>query len=279
MEMQETLRKVAALTIAGSDSGGNAGIQADLRAFHFFGVHGCTAITALTAQNPFGVNAVLSSDADFITEQIEAVIEVYDIRAVKTGMLCTAEIIEAVADNLTLRTRIPKVVDPVMVATSGAALLEADAVEMLSRCLLPRADLITPNLPEAEALLASSLTTDEAVAEGARTLFDRYGCAVLIKGGHAGDARASDLLFDGESCLRFSVPRIADPVSTHGTGCSLSSAIAAALACGHDLRDAVAEGKAYVYEAIRTAVNVGECASVIGTPLNLPLDQITITPA
>jgi len=272
----EITRKVAALTIAGSDSGGNAGIQADLRAFNFFGVHGCTAITALTAQNPFQVYAVLSADAEFMTQQIDAVIDTYDIRALKTGMLCTAEIIQAVAESLVLRNRIAKVIDPVMVATSGAKLLEDDAVEMLCRELLPCADLITPNLPEAAVLLDKELVNESAIVNGARELHDRLGCAILIKGGHANHDNARDLLYDGENAYWFSTPRINDALSTHGTGCSLSAAIAASLACGNELIEAVTEGKAFVYEAIRTAIGVGECAAVLGTPCILPKDQVTI---
>ena len=273
---RSTERVVSALTIAGSDSGGNAGIQADLRAFQRFGVHGCTAVTALTAQNPFGVSAVLSADGEFVTQQIEAVIEVYDIRALKTGMLCTSEIIRAVADTLTCRGRVLKVIDPVMVATSGARLLEPDAVEALQKELLPLADLITPNLPEAEVLLNSTLVSGDAIAEGARKLHGKYGCAVLIKGGHSSRSPARDILYDGRDIYRLESPRVEDPLSTHGTGCSLSAAITASLACGNDLVDAVVEGKAYVYEAIRTAVSVGECAAVLGTPQALPREEITI---
>jgi hydroxymethylpyrimidine/phosphomethylpyrimidine kinase len=278
MSMDAPERKVAALTIAGSDSGGNAGIQADLRAFQVIGVHGCTAITALTAQNPFEVAAILCADGEFVTQQIETVIEVYDIRALKTGMLCTAEIIEAVASLLACRSRILKVVDPVMIASSGARLLEESAIEMLQKTLLPLADLMTPNLPEAEALLNAELATDSGIAAGARALHSKYGCAVLIKGGHGSAHTARDLLFDGKTALWLESPAVEDPLSTHGTGCSLSAAITAALACGKELTDAVIAGKAYVYEAIRTAAGVGECAAVLGTPVSLPLDQITVTP-
>ncbi len=271
-------RKTAVLTIAGSDSGGNAGIQADLRAFHTFGVHGCTAITALTAQNPFELTGVLTADGDFVTEQIEAVIEIYDIKALKTGMLCSKDIIESVADSLASHNRILKVVDPVMVATSGAKLLENDAIEILQKELLPLADLITPNLPEAEVLLNRVLSTDADIAAGAKELFGKYGCAVLIKGGHSRISSARDLLYTGGNVLWLESPCVEDPLSTHGTGCSLSAAITASLACGKDLTDAVVEGKAYVYESIRTGVNIGECAAVLGTPKSLPIEAITITP-
>jgi len=269
-------RKSAVLTIAGSDSGGNAGIQADLRAFHTFGVHGCTAITALTAQNPFSVSGILTADGAFVTDQIDAVIEVYNIRALKTGMLCSADIIEAVANSLGCHNRILKVIDPVMIATSGAQLLEDDAIEVMKTHLLPLATLITPNLPEAETLLGRKFDCDRAIAEGAKALHDIYGCATLIKGGHNTDAVARDLLFDGENTLWFESPVVEDPRSTHGTGCSLSAAIAAAFATGKDLHEAIAAGKAYVYESIRTGINVGECASVLGTPKNIPVQEILI---
>jgi hydroxymethylpyrimidine/phosphomethylpyrimidine kinase len=271
-------RQVAALTIAGSDSGGNAGIQADLRAFRTFGVHGCTAITALTAQNPFGVRSVLVSDAAFMGDQLDAVLDVYGVGALKTGMLATAEIIEIVANRLALHGRIPKVIDPVMIATSGASLLADDAVDVLRQHLLPLATLLTPNLPEAEVLLGKTITTAEEQREAARRLSDMFGCAVLVKGGHGTGMCAEDVLFDGEKLSLLSSPRIEQPLSTHGTGCSLSAAITASIACGNDLLNAVVEGKAYVYEAIRTGVYVGEVAMVLGTPQRLPIEQIRIQP-
>ncbi len=269
-------RQAVALTIAGSDSGGNAGIQADLRAFHVFGVHGCTVLAALTAQNPFGVRSILTADAAFVGDQLDAVFEAYDVGALKTGMLSSPAVIETVADRLLLQGRVLKVIDPVMVATSGAKLLQDEAVTMLKGRLLPLATLITPNLPEAETLLGRTVATRAEAAEAARELADTYGCAVLIKGGHGSGVCAEDVLYDGAALRRFSTPRLADPLSTHGTGCSLSAAIAAALACGKDLAEAVAEGKAYVYEAIRTGVRVGEAAAVLGTPARLPRDRVTV---
>jgi hydroxymethylpyrimidine/phosphomethylpyrimidine kinase len=269
-------RQVVTLTIAGSDSGGNAGIQADLRAFRTFGVHGCTAITALTAQNPFGVRSVLVSDAAFMGDQLDAVLEVYGVGALKTGMLATAGIIDVVASRLSMYNRIPKVIDPVMIATSGASLLEEDAVEALRRDLLPLASLITPNLPEAEVLLGKPIVTPEEQQEAARALADLFGCAVLVKGGHAAGMCAEDMLFDGERLSLLSSPRIDEPLSTHGTGCSLSAAVTASIACGNDLLQAVIEGKAYVYESIRTGVFVGEVATVLGTPQRLPIEEIRV---
>jgi len=271
-------RWVAALTIAGSDSGGNAGIQADLRAFHVFGIHGCTVFAALTAQNPFGVRAILTADADFVAAQLDAVLEVYGITALKTGMLSSPEVIETVADRLVGQGRILKVVDPVMVATSGARLLQNDAVDMLKTRLLPLASLITPNLPETEVLLGKPVATREAMADAARALFDAFGCAVLVKGGHGTGVCAEDVLFDGTSLARLATPRIEDPLSTHGTGCSLSAAITASLACGKGMTEAVVDGKAYVYEAIRTGVLVGETVAVLGTPTRIPVECVTIEP-
>lgn len=269
-------RQAAALTIAGSDSGGNAGIQADLRAFRTFGVHGCTAITALTAQNPFGVRSVLVADASFMGDQLDAVLDVYGIGALKTGMLATAEIIEVVANRLSFHNRIPKVIDPVMIATSGASLLADDAVDVLRSQLLPLATLLTPNLPEAAVLLGKAVSTPEEQRDAARRLSDMFGCAVLVKGGHGTGMCAEDILFDGEKLSLMSSPRIDQPVSTHGTGCSLSAAITASMACGNDLLCAVVEGKAYVYESIRTGVSVGDVATVLGTPQRLPVEQIRI---
>jgi hydroxymethylpyrimidine/phosphomethylpyrimidine kinase len=264
------------LTIAGSDSGGNAGIQADLRAFRTFGVHGCTAITALTAQNPFGVRSVLVADAAFMGEQLDAVLDVYGIGALKTGMLATAEIIEVVASRLSLHNRIPKVIDPVMIATSGASLLADDAVDVLRKQLLSLATLLTPNLPEAAVLLGKPVSTPEEQRDAARRLSDMFGCAVLVKGGHGTGICAEDVLFDGDTLSLVSSPRIEEPLSTHGTGCSLSAAITASIACGNDLLCAVVEGKAYVYESIRTGVTVGDVATVLGTPQSLPIEQIRI---
>ena len=275
-EQLGSTRVSVALTIAGSDSGGNAGIQADLRAFHVFGVHGCTVLAALTAQNPFGVRAILTADAEFVGMQLDAVLEAYTVTALKTGMLSSPDVIEAVADRLLLHSRILKVFDPVMVATSGARLLQDDAVGMLKKKLLPLGTLVTPNLPEAEVLTGRTLVTREEIADAAQTLADVFGCAVLVKGGHGTGVAAEDVLFDGADLYRISTPRVDGPLSTHGTGCSLSAAIAASLACGKNLLDAVVDGKAYVYEAIRTGVWVGVASAVLGTPARLPVENVTV---
>ena len=259
-----------ALTIAGSDSGGNAGVQADLRAFHAYGLHGCTVFAALTAQNPFAVTAVHDVPPDFVAAQLDAVLGVYSISALKTGMLSSVPVIETVADRLARHPEIAKVIDPVMVATSGARLVPDDAVEVLSRRLLPLATLITPNLPEAEVLVGGGLdmaaraADDNRVELLARALYGKFGCAVLVKGGHGEGGEAVDVLFDGVSVHRFAMPRLENPVSTHGTGCSLAAALAAELALGHDLPTAVAGAKEYVHEAICKSYLVGENCGVLG---------------
>ncbi len=255
-----------ALTIAGSDSGGNAGIQADLRAFHGFGVHGCTAITALTAQNPEGVAGLLPVDPEFLRLQLDAIFARYEIQAIKTGMLLNAGLIEIVAQVLQRHRAIPLVVDPVMIATSGARLLAEDAIEVLQRRLLPLASLITPNLPEAAALLGGPVTGDDAAARAAGELAARFRCAVLVKGGHSHfAARAADYLgLGGDNLLRLRTSVVRDPLSLHGTGCTLSAAITAALATGCALTEAVVEGKEFVYQAIRAGRTLGTRATVLG---------------
>lgn len=259
------------LTVAGSDSGGNAGIQADLRTFHAYGLHGCTAVAALTAQNPSGVAAVRAVPADFVAAQLDAVMGVYDIRALKTGMLAEAAIIETVADRLARHPEILRVIDPVMVATSGTKLISDAAIAALAARLLPLATLMTPNLPEAEVLCGRRPDPDGArtadagrARELARELHGRFGCAVLVKGGHGANAAAVDVLYDGRDFREFSMPWVADPVSTHGTGCSLAAAIAAELALGRNLPTAVAGAKHYVHDAIAGSYLVGRNCGVLG---------------
>ncbi len=242
-----------ALTIAGSDSSGGAGIQADLKTFSALGVYGASAITALTAQNTQGVEAVLVVPPDFVARQIRVVARDLNIAAVKIGMLATSEIIEAVAGALEALPGVPMVLDPVMVAASGDVLLDDDAIETLRTVLLPRATLITPNLPEAAKLLDSDEAKDEREMSAQAAALRSLGAkAVLIKGGHAEGAEAVDLLLDGDGELRLAAPRVATG-NTHGTGCTLSSAIAAELAKGASLRDAVTAAKAYVTAAIAAA--------------------------
>ena len=265
-----------ALTVAGSDSGGNAGIQADLRAFHAFGVHGCTAIAALTAQNPSGVTGVLAVDPAFLRRQLDAVFSAYAVGAVKTGMLLNAGLIEAAADALVAHPAVPKIVDPVMVATSGARLLEEAAIDALVTQLLPLATLLTPNLPEAAVLLGRPVAGVGAAGAAARELSTRFGCAVLVKGGHDTAHCACDALCVDGALYRLQTPAVRKPLSLHGTGCALSAAIAAALATGLPLIEAVTAAKAYVYAAIRTGRIVGPAAAVLGMPRRGSAAAVTV---
>jgi len=238
------------LTIAGSDSGGGAGIQADLKVFAALGVHGTSAITCLTAQNPQEVRAIQAAQPRLVRDQIAAVFDAFRPAAVKTGMLYDAAIVRVVADALRARPRVPLVVDPVMVSTSGAQLLRASAVRALREQLLPRATLLTPNLDEAALLLGRRLSSVEDLRAAARALRHHLGCAVLVKGGHLRGLReAVDVFFDGREELLLEAP-FARGVSTHGTGCAYSAAIAAFLGRGQRLPKAVALAKEYVTQAI-----------------------------
>jgi hydroxymethylpyrimidine/phosphomethylpyrimidine kinase len=242
-----------AVTIAGSDSSGGAGIQADLKTFAALGVYGASVITALTAQNTKGVFAIHQVPADFIAAQIDAVFSDLDIGAVKIGMLGDAAAIEAVIAGLDRHRARNVVLDPVMAASSGEKLLRPDAVDAL-RKLIGRAYVLTPNLPEAAALLDLPPARDEAEMRAqAETLLTLGVGAVLIKGGHGSGPESADLLVEaGEGCLRFAVPRVATK-NTHGSGCTLASAVAAGLAKGLALGEAVREAKAYVSAAIAAA--------------------------
>lgn len=242
-----------ALTIAGSDSSGGAGIQADLKTFAACGVYGASVIAALTAQNTKGVTGILDVPADFITAQIDAVFSDLDVKAVKIGMVARQEAIEAIAASLDRWAPRHVVLDPVMVATSGDRLLSSDAIDALRTRLFPRAGLITPNLPEAAALLNVAIAETEAdIARQGRQLL-ALGCpAVLIKGGHGHGPESTDYLIGDDSVIRLAAPRIATG-NTHGTGCSLSSAIAAGLARGNGLETAVRDAKAYISAAIAAA--------------------------
>lgn len=238
-----------ALTIAGSDSGGGAGIQADLKTFAALCVHGTSVITCVTAQNPREVRAVHPLPVSMVRAQLEAVCTELPPRAVKTGMLYSAALIREVA-RFPLPHAPPLVVDPVMVATSGAQLLQPSAVRALAAELLPRATLITPNLPEAELLLGHRLHSIEDLREAARALHQRHGCAVLIKGGHLPGLRhAVDLLYDGRHEWLLQAPRIPNR-HTHGTGCTYAAAITAYLARGYALTRAVALAKHFITRAI-----------------------------
>ena len=241
---------VAALTIAGSDSGAAAGIQADLLTFAALGVYGTTALAALTAQNPRGISAVNPVPPAFVRAQIDQVLAYYPVRAVKTGMLATAAIVEEVAAFLASRPDLPAVVDPVMVATSGALLLDPAAIAALTQRLLPRAALITPNFDEAAVLLGHRpATTLEALESAALTLAKTFGVPVLLKGGHVPGDTVLDLLAGpGEILLRLRARRIQD-VDTHGGGCTHAAAIAAHLALGRSLVEAVERAHAALQRA------------------------------
>ncbi|MBI3699929.1 MAG: bifunctional hydroxymethylpyrimidine kinase/phosphomethylpyrimidine kinase [Afipia sp.] len=246
-----------ALTIAGSDSSGGAGIQADLKTFAALGVYGASVITALTAQNTQGVTAVHDAPANIVTAQIDAVFSDLVVKAVKIGMVSRRDIIEAIAASLDRWKPKHVVVDPVMVATSGDRLLSPDAVEALKRELFPRAIIVTPNLPEAAALLEAPIATSESEIEAQGRRLLQFGCpAVLIKGGHGKGAESVDFLVTRDSAERLAAMRI-DTKNTHGTGCTLSSAIAAGLAKGETLEAAVRNAKVYVSAAIAAADRLG----------------------
>jgi hydroxymethylpyrimidine/phosphomethylpyrimidine kinase len=246
-----------ALTIAGSDSSGGAGIQADLKTFAALGVYGASVITALTAQNTTGVTGIHQVPADFVTAQIDAVFGDLAVKAVKIGMVAQLGTIDAIVAGLTRWSPENVVLDPVMVATSGDRLLPADAIEALRAKLIPRASLITPNLPEAAALLDEPIASGQAAIESQGKRLLALGCpAVLIKGGHGQGTESIDYLIRGSGIVALPAPRIVTR-NTHGTGCSLSSAIAAGLARGEDLDTAVRAAKTWVSAAIAAADRLG----------------------
>jgi hydroxymethylpyrimidine/phosphomethylpyrimidine kinase len=251
-----------ALTVAGSDPSGGAGVQADVVTFAAFGVHGASVVTALTAQDTRGVRAIAEVPPDFVAQQLDAVLDDLEVRAAKTGMLLRSVVIEVVAERLGARPAARLVVDPVVVATSGDALLEPGAIDVLRARLLPLATLVTPNLREAEALTGRAVGSAAEMRDAARILVDLGARAALVKGGHlAGEAL--DVLYDGRTFRELGTPRIAGG-SVHGTGCALSAAIAAGLACGDDLDEAVAAAKEYVTRAIAEASPMGRGASLLG---------------
>jgi hydroxymethylpyrimidine kinase/phosphomethylpyrimidine kinase len=251
--MRKIRRCPIAFTIAGSDSGGGAGIQADLRTFAAFGVHGTCAIACLTAQNPHRVLAIEPCSPKMLRKQIEAVFEELRPGAAKTGMLFNAENIRVVAEvfgRQAVRGRIPLVVDPVMVSTSGTVLLKSEAIRVLGKKLLPLATLVTPNVPEAEVLTGRKITSVEDMRTAADEIRRRFGCAALVKGGHLHDMReAADIFFDGRTEMLLTAPFIRG-VRTHGTGCAYSAVVTATLALGYDLPQAVRLAKGYIAQAI-----------------------------
>lgn len=244
------------LTIAGSDSGGGAGIQADLKTITVLGGFGMSVVTALTAQNTREVTAVHPVPPEFVLRQIEAVASDIGVDAAKTGMLASREIVEAAAEGIRRFGIGPLVVDPVLVSKGGHPLLADDARDSLVRLLFPLATLVTPNLPEAHLLSGLAVDTDEERRRAARALHERGARAVLIKGGHGAGSEAVDLLFDGVSFIEFSAPRICTD-NTHGTGCTYSAAIATFLARGFGLAKAVKAAKAFITDAIRFSLPLG----------------------
>lgn len=249
------MKKKTALTIAGSDSGGGAGIQADIKTMTVNGVFAMSAITALTAQNTTGVTDILNSTPEFLAHQLDAVFTDIYPDAVKIGMVSSADLIEVIASKLTEYQAKNIVVDPVMVATSGARLISEDAIAVLKEKLLPLALLSTPNIPEAEVLSEMEIHSPSDMEKAAQIIHEKFGCAVLLKGGHDLND-ANDLLYSDTGMKWFNGKRIDNP-NTHGTGCTLSSAIAANLAKGMDLEDAVAQAKRYISGALAAMLDLG----------------------
>lgn len=245
-----------ALTIAGSDSCGGAGIQADIKTMTMNGVYATSAITALTAQNTTGVTGIMEVTPEFLMEQIDDVFN--DIRpdAVKIGMVSSSELIKAIADRLKYFNAVNIVVDPVMVATSGSRLINEDAIATLKSDLLPIADIITPNIPETEVLSGISVQTENDMIKASEIISDTYNCAVLCKGGHSIND-ANDLLYENGEYRWFEGKRIDNP-NTHGTGCTLSSAIAANLAKGFDMQSSVQRAKDYISGALSDMLDLGQ---------------------
>ncbi|MGN0186030.1 MAG: bifunctional hydroxymethylpyrimidine kinase/phosphomethylpyrimidine kinase [Aristaeellaceae bacterium] len=245
-----------ALSIAGSDSSGGAGIQADMKTMSAHGVYAMTAITALTAQNTTGVTGIFEVTPEFLSDQLDAVFTDIFPDAVKIGMVSSAALIRVIARKLTDYKARHIVVDPVMVATSGSKLIQDEAIDTLKNELLPIAELVTPNIPEAEILSGMEIRCPQDMEQAARAISETYHCAVLLKGGHDLND-ANDLLYSDGTATWFRGRRIDNP-NTHGTGCTLSSAIASNLACGMELEEAVRSAKAYISGALAAMLNLGK---------------------
>ncbi len=259
-----------ALTIAGSDSSGGAGIQADIKTMTCNGIFAMSAITALTAQNTTGVTAIMEVKPEFLKEQIKAVVTDIFPDAVKTGMVSSSALIKVISDSIKEYGLKNIVVDPVMVATSGAKLITDEAIETLKKELLPLATVITPNIPEAEVLFASKIQNETDMETAAKEISSKFGCAVLLKGGHSLND-ANDYLFDaksGNDGIWFHGRKINNP-NTHGTGCTLSSAIAANLAKGKSLSEAVKNAKAYISGALEAMLDLGKGSGPLAHNWNL----------
>ncbi len=259
-----------ALTIAGSDSSGGAGIQADIKTMTANGVYAMSAITALTAQNTTGVTGIMEVTPDFLAKQLDAVFTDIVPDAVKTGMVASSELIKTIAERLKKYDAKNIVVDPVMVATSGAKLISDDAIETLKQELLPIATVITPNIPEAEVLSGMTVHSEEDMIAAAKKIYEDYGCAVLCKGGHQIND-ANDLLYRDGGYVWFKGRRIDNP-NTHGTGCTLSSAIASNLAKGENLDKAVKLAKYYISGALAAMLDLGKGSGPMNHAFNIPGD-------
>jgi len=251
------MRPAVALTIAGSDSGGGAGIQADLKTFAAHGVFGTSALTAVTAQNTVAVTGIEELSPSLVGLQIDAVVSDIGVDAVKTGMLSSRSLIEVVARKLEEHRLEKTVVDPVMVAKSGARLLDPGAVDALARCLLPRAFVVTPNLPEAERLVGFPLEDENSILEAAKRIVEMGAKAALVKGGHGRGEESVDVLYYRGRFRHYRAPRIPTK-NTHGTGCTFSAAIAAELALGRELEEAVERAKGYLTKALSTGLELGK---------------------
>jgi len=267
----------SALTVAGSDSGGGAGIQADLRTFSTFGVYGCSAITAVTSQNPFAVTRIDYLPGAAVTAQIDAVTSRFALRAVKTGMQGTAEAVAATAAALA-KISCVKIIDPVMVATSGARLLQEDAVAAVLDKLLPVADWVTPNLPEAEILSGRKIRSLAEMAEAGRACADRWHCSFIVKGGHlaAADGVMTDVVIHDGKTLALTSPVLEGSLATHGTGCTFSAALAAAFAVGQSWKEALKTAKAFVYGSLIEEVELGEDLHAMYPPIESYLAEIAL---
>ncbi len=261
------MKMKTALTIAGSDCSGGAGIQADLKTMTMNGVYAMSAITALTAQNTTGVRAIQESTPEFLKQQLDAIFEDIFPDAVKIGMVSSTELIHVIVDRLRYFKANNIVVDPVMVATSGSSLMKNDAVKTLSEEILPIATLVTPNIPEAEILSGLTIKSKEDMLTTVNMIGNTYGCAVLLKGGHSVND-ANDLLYTGSEFIWFEGKRIINP-NTHGTGCTLSSAIASNLAKGFDLIESVKRSKEYISAALSAQLNLGHGSGPMQHNFNL----------
>ena len=260
-----------ALSIAGSDCSGGAGIQADIKTMTMHGVYAMSAITALTAQNTTGVRAIQESTPDFLQQQIDAVFEDIYPDAVKIGMVASSALIYVIADRLRYYNAKNVVIDPVMVASAGSSLMKQRAVQTLVQELLPLSTLVTPNIPEAQVLSGMSIASKADMVTAAKEIGDRYHCAVLLKGGHSIND-ANDLLYTDGELIWFEGKRIHNP-NTHGTGCTLSSAIASNLAKGYSLAESVQRAKDYVSGALAAMLNLGKGSGPMNHAFALPMNQ------